>query len=126
MLGKAGLYADQCLFIIAATVMFSACRFEVKSEAQYETTTNETVVEDDTIDRGETEEVLETPSIPDLSSTPSSSSSSSSRSSSSISYSNSSSSSTDNMRHFDPASEDDMDDNGMSRYMDNYDDEGWD
>jgi len=32
----------------------------------------------------------------------------------------------DNMRGWDPASEDDMDDNGMSRYMDNYDDEGWD
>lgn len=31
-----------------------------------------------------------------------------------------------NMRGFDPASEDDMDDNGMSRYMENYDDEGWD
>lgn len=29
------------------------------------------------------------------------------------------------MRGFDPASEDDMDDNGMSRYMDNDDDEGW-
>ena len=26
----------------------------------------------------------------------------------------------------DPASEDDMDDNGMSRYMENNDDEGWD
>ena len=33
---------------------------------------------------------------------------------------------TDNMRGFDPASEDDMDDNGMSRYMENNDDEGWD
>ena len=32
----------------------------------------------------------------------------------------------DNMRGFDPASEDDMDDNGMSRYMENNDDEGWD
>lgn len=32
----------------------------------------------------------------------------------------------DNMRGFDPASEDDMDDNGMSRYMENDDDEGWD
>ena len=31
-----------------------------------------------------------------------------------------------NMRGFDPASEDDMDDNGMSRYMENNDDEGWD
>lgn len=32
----------------------------------------------------------------------------------------------DNMRGFDPASEDDMDDNGMSHYMENNDDEGWD
>lgn len=30
------------------------------------------------------------------------------------------------MRGFDPASEDDMDDNGMSRYMEANDDEGWD
>ena len=35
-------------------------------------------------------------------------------------------SSYDNMRGFDPASEDDMDDNGMSRYMENNDEEGWD
>lgn len=33
---------------------------------------------------------------------------------------------TDNMRGFDPASEDDMDDNGMTRYMEVNDDEGWD
>ena len=45
-------------------------------------------------------------------------SSSSSRSHESSNY--------DNMRGFDPASEDDMDDNGMSRYMENNDDEGWD
>ena len=32
----------------------------------------------------------------------------------------------DNMRGFDPASEDDMDDNGMSRYMENNNEEGWD
>lgn len=32
----------------------------------------------------------------------------------------------DNMRGFDPASEDDMDDNSMSRYMENNDEEGWD
>jgi hypothetical protein len=32
----------------------------------------------------------------------------------------------DNMRGFDPASEEDMDDNGMSRYMENNDEEGWD
>ena len=32
----------------------------------------------------------------------------------------------DNMRGFDPASEDDMDDNGMQRYFDSNDDEAWD
>ena len=32
----------------------------------------------------------------------------------------------DNMRGWDPASEDDTDDNGMSRYMENNDEEGWD
>ncbi|MCR5129912.1 MAG: hypothetical protein K6C10_00420 [Prevotella sp.] len=31
----------------------------------------------------------------------------------------------DNMRGFDPPSEDDMDDNGLSRYMENNDEEGW-
>ena len=35
------------------------------------------------------------------------------------------STSNDNMRGFAPASEDDMDDNGMSRYMENDDEEGW-
>ena len=34
-------------------------------------------------------------------------------------------SSYDNMRGFDPASEDDREDNGMSRYMENNDEEGW-
>ena len=32
----------------------------------------------------------------------------------------------DNMRGWDPASEDDMDDNGMSRYMENNDEGCWD
>jgi hypothetical protein len=49
----------------------------------------------------------------------------------SISFNSSSSRSShkvkqDYMRGFDPASEDDMDDNGMSRYMENNDEEGWD
>ena len=38
---------------------------------------------------------------------------------------NSTSSDYNNMRSFDPASENDMDDNGMSRYMENNDEEGW-
>lgn len=49
--------------------------------------------------------------------------------SSGSSYSSSSSRSSkrhyDNMRGFDPASEDDMDDNGMDRYMENNDEGGW-
>jgi hypothetical protein len=31
----------------------------------------------------------------------------------------------DNLRGFDPASEDDSHDNGMRRYMENDDEEGW-
>ena len=42
-----------------------------------------------------------------------------------MSHSYESKSSYDNMRGFDPASEDDMDDNGMSRYMENNDEDGW-
>ena len=34
-------------------------------------------------------------------------------------------SSSDDMRGFDPASEDDMEDNGMRRFMENNDEEGW-
>ena len=47
-------------------------------------------------------------------------------SSASCSSSSSSPSSYDNMRGFDPASENDMEDNGMSRFMENNDEEGWD
>ena len=60
---------------------------------------------------------------------PASSSVSSSRSTSSYGFSSSYShgeKELDNMRGFDPASEDDMDDNGISRYMENNDEEGWD
>ena len=71
-------------------------------------------VEPDTVAtavQNEAPKVEEKPSV-------SASSSSSSRSYKSSSYYN--------MRGFDPASEDDMDDNGMSRYMENDDEEGWD
>lgn len=33
---------------------------------------------------------------------------------------------SDNLRGFDPIWEDDMEDNGMTRYQENYDEEGWD
>ena len=71
-------------------------------------------VEPDTVAtavQNEEPKVEEKPSVP-------TNSSSSSRSHKSSSY--------DNMRGFDPASEDDMEDNGMSRFMENNDEEGWD
>ena len=49
-----------------------------------------------------------------------------SASSSSSSSHSQKSSSYDNMHGFDPVSEDDIDDNGMRRYMENNDEEGWD
>ena len=61
---------------------------------------------------------IESPKVGEKPSTDANSSSSSLRTSKSTKY--------DNMRGFDPASEDDMDDNGMSRYMENNDEEGWD
>ena len=67
-------------------------------------------------DTAVTEEVKERQEEVKVQSTPTASSSSHSHESSSY----------DNMRGFDPASEDDMEDNGMSRYMENKDEEGWD
>lgn len=49
----------------------------------------------------------------------------SSSSISSVSCHSHESSGYDNMRGFDPASEDDMEDSGISRYMDNNDEKGW-
>ena len=84
---------------------------------------SDAVIDDDqpTIEQFETDTATasvpeETPKVEEKPSAPSSSSPSRSHKSSSY----------DNMRGFDPASEDDMDDNGMSRYMENDDDEGWD
>lgn len=68
---------------------------------------SDTVVASDLEDSPKTEKKQATPAI-----------SSSSRSHNSSTY--------DNLRGFDPASEDNMDDNGMSRYMEANDDEGWD
>ena len=71
----------------------------------------------------------EAPKVEEKSSAPVSSSSSS-RSHKSRNYDRSATKGdacqSKNMRGFDPASEDDMDDNGMNRYMENNDEEGWD
>ena len=64
--------------------------------------------------------------LPEFTSKPTSEASAPVSTAPSRSYSSSGHSEPDNMRGFDPASEDDMDDNGMSRYMENDDDEGWD
>lgn len=75
----------------------------------------------------EKQEKLKAPEPADLDapSAPESSTTSLPSSGSSYSYSSSPSTQTDNMRGFDPAFEDDTEDNGMSRYMENNDEEGW-
>lgn len=80
-------------------------------------------VDQPAVERSEPDSTLssaqdENKKVGEKSSVPVSPSASSSRSHKSSSY--------DNMRGFDPASEDDMEDNGMSRYMENNDEEGWD
>lgn len=80
--------------------------------------TKKTVTEQSDSSATTASEQKELPKVEESSSAPVRSSSSSSRSNMPSEY--------DNMRGFDPASENDMDDNGMSRYMENYDDEGWD
>ena len=67
------------------------------------------------VDTFKTEEAYQKAEEVKVPSTPASTTSSHSHKS--ISY--------DNMRGYDPASENDMEDNGMSRYMENNDDEGW-
>ena len=106
------------IIVITSVVVLMACDNKTR-HMESVIFDNQTCVEQsepDTIASSIQEEVL---TVEEKQSTPiSSSSASSSRSHKSSNY--------DNMRGFDPASEDDMDDNGMSRYMENNDDEGWD
>ena len=111
------------VFIILQSAFLANCKG--CHEAPPRTYTEENIsewppkIEVDTIVEAKQEvEEKEVPKAEEKSSTSASHSSSSSRRSKSPKY--------DNMRGFDPASEDDMDDNGMSRYMENYDEEGWD
>lgn len=88
-----------------------------KSKQEYPPTLIEDRIEDSyqLPDTAVTEELKEKQEEVKVPSTPTASSSSHSHESSSY----------DNMRGFDPASEDDMEDNGMSRYMENNDEEGF-
>ena len=101
---------------LALSLLLLSC--QNKSKQEYSPTLKETQSEESyqLPDTAVTEEVKELQEEVKVQSTPTSFSSS--RSHSSNSY--------DNMRGFDPASEDDMEDNGMSRYMENNDEEGWD
>ena len=105
--------------ILTLSLLLLSC--QNKSRHEYEPTMMDTESEESyqQPDTAVTPVQEETPKTKEKTSVPvSSSPSSSSHSSSSSSY--------DNMRGFDPASEDDMEDNGMSRYMENNDEEGWD
>ena len=107
------------VIVIMSVMLLLACGNNKTRQTELITNDNQTCVEQsepDTIASSVQEKV---PDVEKESSTPiSSSSASSSRSQKSSSY--------NNMRGFDPASEDDMDENGMSRYMENNDEEGWD
>ena len=96
-------------------------REDVQTEMLADTAKNETSSEEE-----QAKEIASPASASEKGSTTSSSATGKKASSATSSRSSSSSRYSDNMRGFDPASEDDMDDNGMSRYMENDDDEGWD
>ena len=101
---------------LALSLLLLSC--QNKSRQEYSPTLKEAQSEESyqQPDTAVTEEVKELQEEVKVPSTPTASSSSHSHESSSY----------DNMRGFDPASEDDMEDNGMSRYMENNDEEGWD
>ena len=101
---------------LALSLLLLSC--QNKSRQEYSPTLTETQSEESyqLPDTAVTEEVKQQQEEVNVPSTSTASSSSHSHESSSY----------DNMRGFDPASEDDMEDNGMSRYMENNDEEGWD
>ena len=102
--------------ILSLALLLLSC--QNKSKQEYSPTLKEAQSEESyqQPDTAVTEEVKEQQEEVKVQSTPTSFSSSRSHESSSYV----------NMRGFDPASEDDMEDNGMSRYMENNDEEGWD
>ena len=107
------------IIAILSVVLLLACSNNKTRQAESGTNDDQTSVEQSEPDTIAPSHQKEVPEEKEKTSTSVSSSSvSSSRTHKSGSY--------DNMRGFDPASEDDMDDNGMSRYMENNDEEGWD
>lgn len=108
------------LFIWASLVVFLLSCGDRRSSNNFPPLKRETILADTTSDRTEVSDSVpvkvekseQKPSVPKVHSV--------------SSKSKSRDTGYDNMRGFDPASEDDTDDNGMSRYMENDDDEGWD
>ena len=113
----------QGFIILASVVLLLSCggRTQTAEQDPVDQQSMEQRIESASVDSTEMRIQESTSSQRDISSpAPKSSSSYSSRS-----YDADEEEEEDGMRHFDPASEDDMDDNGMSRYMENNDDEGW-
>lgn len=110
----------QLSFILFLVLVLSSCGNKVTKQDDYDWTNIDSLSKlKDSIERAEEpkiDKVIKEQKKKDV--RPSSYGSSSSRSNHRVNQ--------DNMRGFDPASEDDMEDNGMSRYMENNDEEGWD
>ena len=104
------------LCILALSLFLSSCGNRIKQECT-PSVTKDVLNEEETqvVDTDKMEEACQKTEEVKVPSTPLSTTSPHSHKS--ISY--------DNMRGFDPASENDMEDNGMSRYMENNDEEGW-
>ena len=113
--------------ILTLSLLLLSC--QNKNKQEYSPTLTETQSEESyqLPDTAVTEEVKERKEEVKVQSTPTASSSSHSHESSSYdrSATKGDACQSKNMRGFDPASEDDMEDNGMSRYMENNDEEGW-
>ena len=102
--------------LVSSSVVFLACGNKERKTEHIDVDV-QTTIEEYQADTTITSVQIESPKQEYKQSTHMNSPSSSSRSHRSSGY--------DNMRGFDPASEDDMEDNGMSRYMENNDEGGW-
>ncbi len=104
-------YMLKKIFLLGIVLLLASCGNSQKtsSQADYEWDDSINVSANDTLDETQEETLIEVPPPPREYDAPPPDDED-----------------YDNMRGFDPASEDDMPDNGMSRYMENNDEEGWD
>lgn len=112
------------LFLLVLSILMLSCESKSKSNQEYNAHTKSSYTEER--DQNELPSKEESQEVEEPSKSVDVSSSAPRKSSSYGSSSSSNNEEYDNMRGFDPASEDDSHDNGMSRYMENNDEEGWD